>query len=323
MKNRKLLSLVTLFATLLLVAALLSSCGAPSSADEYVGGNRGDSKEQESSNDAAAPSVPGLSTDTTATPLPNMEGKQGTKVIKTFHLNAETTEFDNAIAALHTLIAQHGGYVEKSSTNNQSLSGHSQGYRRHANYTLRIPAENAETFVASIGSTLHLTSNESTVQDVSETYYSIEARLQELRVERDSLLEILESPAVTKDYQMWLTVKQRLSEVTQQIAVYQGQLNGYDSKVAYSTVNLSVSEVLVYSAVSENNSFGARLSAAFEGGWNGFVEGAQEFAILLAEGLPVLVLIAILVTLPLVITFTVLKKQKKKQEMTAQTKKDQ
>jgi len=322
MKNRKILSLVALFATLLLVAALLSSCGA-SSADGYAGEDVGGTKNDQFSNESETPSAPGLSTNTTVTPLPNMDGKQGTKVIKTFHLSAETTEFDNAIAALHTLIAEHGGYVEKSSTNNQSLSGHSQSYRRYASYTLRIPAENAETFVASIGSTLHLTANESTVQDVSETYYSIEARLQELRVERDSLLEILESPEVTKDYQMWLTVKQRLSEVTQQIAVYQGQLNNYDSKVAYSTVNLNVSEVLVYSAVSENNSFGARLSAAFSDGWNGFVEGAQEFAILLAEGLPVLVLIAILVTLPLVITFTVLKKQKKKQEMTTQTKKDQ
>lgn len=318
MKHRKLLALAAILMMLILCASLLSSCSSPAT-DSYAGSA---GKNDAYANEEATP-VPGISTDATNAPLVNMEGKQGTKIIKTFRLRAETTEFDNAISALHTLIANNGGYVEASSTANQSLSGYSQLYSRHATYTLRIPAENAEAFVASIGSTLHLTSNESTVQDVSETYYSIEARLQELRVERDSLLEVLESPEVTKDYQMWLTVKARLSEVTQQIAVYQGQLNGYDSKVAYSTVHLDLSEVINYSAVSEDNSFGARLSAAFSDGWNNFVKGAQNFVILLAEGLPVLVLIAILVTLPLVITFTVLKRQKKKHTLPQQAKKDQ
>ncbi|MBQ8432520.1 MAG: DUF4349 domain-containing protein [Clostridia bacterium] len=214
------------------------------------------------------------------------------KVIKTFDISTETKEFDAALEALNALIAEKGGYVESASMNNQSLNYSSATYTRYASFTIRVPAEYADAFVGSMGEMFNITSNRSYVEDVSETYYSIEARLEELKVERDSLLDILNDTATKKDYNFWLTVKQRLSEVTQQIAVYQGQLNRYDGKIAFSTINLSVREVLTYSAVSQNNRFGSRLGAAFKEGWNDFVIGLQDFAIWLAEALPTLVLLA-------------------------------
>ena len=65
-----------------------------------------------------------------------------------------------------------------------------------------------------------------------------------------------------------------------------------EGKIAFSTVNLSVREVLTFSAVTQNNRFGSRLGAAFKEGWNDFVIGLQDFAIWLAEALPTLVLLA-------------------------------
>ncbi len=214
------------------------------------------------------------------------------KVIKTFDISTETKAFDEALDALEALVAEKGGYVESATMNNQSLNYSSANYTRYASFTIRIPAEHADAFVGSMGDLLNITSNRSYVEDVSETYYSIEARLEELKVERDALLDILNDTATKKDYNFWLTVKQRLSEVTQQIAVYQGQLNRYDGKIAFSTVNLSVREVLTFSAVTQSNRFGSRLGAAFKEGWNDFVIGLQDFAIWLAEALPTLVLLA-------------------------------
>jgi hypothetical protein len=213
------------------------------------------------------------------------------KIIKTFEISAETKYYSEAINSLNALIEQHGGYVESSSSSDKSLNNTSNAYTRHASYTIRIPAQEADAFVGSMGELLNVTNSRSTVEDVSETYYSIEARLEELLAERDSLIDILDAEETKKDYQLWLTVSQRLSDVRQQIAVYQGQLNRYDSRVAYSTVNLSINEVIAYSATGEDNSFGSRLKAAFSDGWNGFVIGLGNFAVWLAEALPTLLLL--------------------------------
>jgi hypothetical protein len=241
-----------------------------------------------------------------------MTGKTGTKVIKTFDLSAETTDFDASLAEIATMLTTHGGYVESASVNDQSLQSNNSNYRRLASYTLRIPAEHADAFVASLGSGLHLTSQRAFVEDVSETYYSIEATLRELEIERDSLLDIINAPETKKDYNLWLTVQSRLSTVKQQIAVYQGQINRYDSKIAYSTVNLTVREVLSLSAISEGNSFGARLSAAFKDGWNGFVEGLASFTLWLAEALPTLCLLSLVAFLILLAVRTLRRRAKAK-----------
>ena len=70
----------------------------------------------------------------------------------------------------------------------------------------------------------------------------------------------------------------------------------YDNQVAYSIVDLTINEVINYTAISESNSFGSRLGTAFKDGWNGFVEGLQDFTIGLAEALPTLILLALIGT---------------------------
>ena len=212
------------------------------------------------------------------------------KIIKTYNLVAQTKEFDKAIGELETLAAECGGYVESSSIFNKSLE-YSDNYSRRASYTFRIPAEQADAFVSSTGTLLHLTSNTSKVEDVSETYYTLEAMLEELYAERDSLLKMMESLDSKSDYNFWLTLQQRLSEVKQKIAVYQAQLNNYDSRVAYSTVTLELREVLTYSSQAQSNSFGARMGAAFKESWSNFWLGCQEFAIFLVRALPTLLVL--------------------------------
>lgn len=310
MKTLKKTSIFSVCLILLLCLAMFVSCGSKEAATDSFGSSFDVDKGENMSGSAMPPSEPGISNP--SLPLPDMTDKAGTKVIKTFSLSAETTEFDTAITALGTLLSEHGGYVESSNTSNQSLSGKNQTYSRRANYTLRIPAEQAEAFVSALGDTLHVTSNSSSVEDISETYYSIEARLEELQVERDSLLEILNASDTKKDYNLWLTVKQRLSEVTQQIAVYQGQLNRYDSKVAYSTVSLSITEVVNYSTTVEDNSFGSRMSAAFSDGWTGFVEGLQNFVVFLAENFPVVIIFLLIAVSACVVPVTIVKKQRAK-----------
>ena len=212
------------------------------------------------------------------------------KIIKTYELTAETKEFDATVAALDALVAEYGGYVESNSVTNRNYNSK---VARYASYKFRVPAENAEAFVGSIGNTLNVTRQYSNAQDISESYYSIEATLEELRIERDSLLNMMQSLDTQKDYNFWLTIQTRLSEVRQQIARYQAQLNNYDSRVEYSTVSLTVNEVVNYTP-AEEEPFGTRIANAFTTGLEEFAEFSVDFAVWFAEALPFIVLFVII-----------------------------
>ncbi len=295
MKKHRIIRILAVWLAVLSLCITLASCSASK--------DMADMEYNESAK--LEPSTPGFGD--TVTPSTSDLSAEQRKIIKTYHVQAETKDFDAAITSLHEMVAGVGGYVEKASTTNKSLNNSSGSFARYANYTVRIPAENADAFVGSLGTLFNVTSNDSQVEDISETYYGIEARLEELRVERDSLLDILDQTETKQDYDLWLTVKQRLSEVTQQIAVYQGQINRYDSKVAYSTVTLSIREVLTFSETG-GNSFGSRLGAALRNGWSDFFSFLQDFTIWLAGAMPFLILLAI----PVPIVILIIRRIKKR-----------
>ena len=274
---------------LLTLCAGLASCSSKSEMSADLGyGNVEPSEKSPMASDSVGNGFQSSLGESTTSNTPTETDR---KIIKTFNIDAETTEFETAIDALNALITEYGAYVEKASQQDNSLRNQGR-YARNASYTVRVPAEQAESFVSALGGHFNVTSQNVSVKDISESYYSIEASLAELIVERDSLLDILALPATEKDYNLWLTVHQRLTEVKQQIAVYQGSLNRYDSQVAYSTVYLSVSEVINYTVMSEGNGFGARLGTAFRKGWANFLDGLQDFSLWFAEALPTLILLA-------------------------------
>ncbi len=236
------------------------------------------------------------------------------KIIKTYDLNAETKEFDATVQSLDALVAEYGGYVESNSISNRNYNSK---MARYASYKFRIPAENADAFVGSIGNTLNVTRSNSYVDDISESYYSIEATLKELQTERDSLLNMMASLDNQKDYNFWLTIQTRLSEVRQQIARYQAQLNNYDSRVEYSTVSLSINEVVEYTP-AEEESFGKRLANAFTDGWNDFCEFIVDFAIWFAAALPFLILFAV-VLVPVILIIRRARAKRKAKKLAAKS----
>ncbi len=233
------------------------------------------------------------------------------KIIKTYELNAETKEFDATVASISALVAEHGGYVESNSISNRNYN---TKVARYASYKFRIPAESADAFVGSIGNTLNITRSNSYVEDVSESYYSIEATLEELQTERDSLLAMMESLDTQKDYSFWLTLQTRISDIRQQIARLQAQLNNYDSRVEYSTVSLYVNEVVEYTPAEEEG-FWAKLGGAFVNGWTAFGSFMQGFMIVIVTIFPFLILPGAVVAIIIVSVHR--KRAKKKAQKTA------
>ena len=277
MKNKTFRILLVILA----LATVLSFASCAASKDSAIGNLNNSAPE-------AAPEIGMTNDKLTSSDLPADAVER--KIIKTYDLTAETKEFDATVQGLDALVAEFGGYVESNSISNRNYNSK---MARYASYKFRIPADKAEEFVGSIGNTLNVTRQNSNAQDVSESYYSIEATMQELQTERDSLLNMMASLDNQKDYNFWLTVQTRLSEVRQQIARLQAQLNNYDSRVEYSTVSLYINEVVNYTP-AEEQPFGTRIANAFSAGLKEFAEFSVDFAIWFAEALPFIVLLVII-----------------------------
>jgi hypothetical protein len=228
------------------------------------------------------------------------------KIIRTVKLHAESQHFEEATALIQQTVSELGGYVGSSTVQGAGISPKA-GRSRYAEYTLRIPAEKLDAFLSTVGNTLHVTSTESTAEDVTNEYYDMEARLSVLEAERKVLEKMLsESTNVSN----MITLEQRLYDVIGEIESYQSALRVYDNKVSYSTVTLHLNEVVELTV--EEEGFGARIKRALSETWENLAKGGQDCLISLIYGLPVLIALAVIGGTVCVVILTTAKRRKKR-----------
>lgn len=108
-----------------------------------------------------------------------------------------------------------------------------------------------------------------------------------------------------------LTLQKRLSETEQDIASLEARLRSYDNRVTYSTVTLTMREVIEFTP-TEAPTFADRISKAFTSSWESFAEFWQDFAVFFVSALPTLCVIAIIAVTVIVIVVASAKKRKNK-----------
>jgi hypothetical protein len=312
MKNIKKTWIAAFFVLLLVSSALFASCSAQDlSANEALGSTEkaeSNALGSDSSKDEmlSAPAMPNADKEST-------DSSYEAKIIRTFVLNAETKEYDGTIDALYDAIALHGGYVSSSKVSGKSYNQYGEKYNREATLVIRIPAEKADEFIQSLDGSMNVTSSSSAEQDVSNSYYSITARMETLNAERQSLLAMMGSINNATDYDFWYTLQKRISEIEQQLAEYQAQIDLYDNKVSYSTITLTLFEVIEYTPKTvEQPSFFERIGKAFSESWKAFAEFCKDFAVFTVAALPTLIVLAVLGIAALIIVRAIVKKKKAK-----------
>lgn len=305
MKSKYLKRFLCIGLCLLVLLGSLASCKAKNDA-EMAPGEMMDSITESSKGEAGASGKPSLGE--VSDSLEGQEKEDPVKIIRTVNLYAETQRFDEAVAQIQATVSELGGYVGSSTVQGSGLNPRS-GRSRYAEYTLRIPAERLDAFLSTVGNTLHVTSTESTAEDVTNEYYDMEARLSVLEAERQVLEKMLSE---TTSVSNMISLEERLYDVISEIESYRSALRVYDNKVSYSTVTLHLSEVLELTVVEE--SFGSRVKKALRESWDNLVEGAQDFLITMIYALPVLLVLAIVVGVILGVVFGCLRKSRRKKK---------
>jgi hypothetical protein len=233
------------------------------------------------------------------------DGQMSQKIIRTVYMDAQTKEFERAISSIREALNTAGGFEESFSSNNRSY-GSTGYYSRTATMKLRIPAEKLDAFLGEIGGMLHVTSQRANVQNVTAEYYDIEARLNVLESERAVYESMLQKATSTSEM---LSIRDRLYNVIEEIEAYKTRLRVLESQIAYSTVHLTLSEVVEYSKITEQDaSFGDRVYDAFWAGWYNFVDNTEDFTVWFVRNVTT---IAILAIIGLLILWIVLANNKK------------
>ena len=102
------------------------------------------------------------------------------------------------------------------------------------------------------------------------------------------LLELLSQAETMSDL---LEVEARLTDVRYELESVTSRLNVLKNQVSYSTVNLSIDEVVEYTPVEEET-FWQRISGGFMDSLKGIGDGVVEVTVFVLANLPYLVLLA-------------------------------
>ncbi|WP_298031427.1 DUF4349 domain-containing protein [uncultured Dysosmobacter sp.] len=239
------------------------------------------------------------------------EALQGRKLICTAQLELETTEFDQASVRLAELTEEYGGWFESSSVGGRG-SGHCW-----ANYTVRVPVARYQAFLNQIGELCHETWRSTEQQDITESYYDTQGRLETQKIKLERLQELLRKAEAMEDI---ITIESAISETEWMIDDLSGTMRHYDSLVDYATITVSLQEVYKLSNVEEvPDSFGSRIGAAFRNGCSAFADGMENLAVALAYGWMWVLLAAAAV----VLVVRILRKRRKKAGKPSAEKRDE
>lgn len=213
------------------------------------------------------------------------------KLIQTAWMELESRDYAQALAALEQMVTDCGGYIESRSEQGGSL--YSSRYNaRYASITARIPADKLEMAMGAAGELCNVVSRSTDVADVTESYADTEARLKTLRLQEERLLEILSKATELSDV---LELESRLSDVRYQIESYEATLRNYDSRVSYSTLHITLQEVVEYSIINDPpQTLGQRLSDGFADSMRLVKNSAENALVWLVTYLPLVLLWAVI-----------------------------
>ena len=211
------------------------------------------------------------------------------KLIKNANLSIETQTFPDCIDALTAQIRKYGGYIE-----NSSVYGNEEYERRSADYTIRIPEEQYESFLAGVVTVGSVVSRTESVEDVTLQYTDVESRIRSLETEYNTLLTILEKCDNVSDV---IEVQNRITDVTYELDSYKSRLRTYDNLISYCTVYVNVNEVRTYTEPTENITLWQRITRDIRDNYADLGDGMIDFFIWLVSALPILLAIAVVVLL--------------------------
>ncbi|MBQ7265544.1 MAG: DUF4349 domain-containing protein [Firmicutes bacterium] len=216
-------------------------------------------------------------------------------------LSVETLDFDTSYSAVKKLLDENKAFIE-----NDSLSA---AYPTKRIYTarIRIPSENYDKFMSSAGNIGDVISQSSNAVNVSQEY-SENAKALEIYEAKEK--RYIEQIASAQSEETVIQLEDRLTELQVNIARIKTRMSQLKTNVAYSTVDLTLSEVAKIQE-KEKPGFGSRMKKVIKDSCTLFLNFCENVLVVFLYFLPYAVVI-LAVALIAVLFIKIGKKRKNK-----------
>lgn len=156
------------------------------------------------------------------------------RIIKTGSVDMSSHDVNATAAAVASLAEARGGFVQSSSTSDDAVG------KTSAFITIRVPVNVFEETISDIKALgVHIYSESSTGEDVTEQYTDVNARLAAAKAQEEQYLVILKDAKSVGDV---LAVQEHLAQVRSDIESLQGQITYLANRTNLATINVTISE---------------------------------------------------------------------------------
>lgn len=240
----------------------------------------------------------------------NMQNDINPKLIITADVQMECLDYDSTVNEIQKYTVQNNGYISNSSVEGESIRSDGIQRQRQARLTLRIPKGNHEAFLAGLKKFGQVTMQNIGTEDITTQYVDTQSRIKSFKIQEERLLELYKKADIIADI---ITIEDKLRDVRQQIESLTSQIKIWDSRVDYSTINITVVEVKRFSDVmTTKESLFSKIKTNVKSAlWT--LRAITEFTILMLAFLsPFIIMILILFLIFLFVKKVILKKLKSK-----------
>lgn len=268
--------------TILLVLAVIVGCSSHKNDASYAPDERYYTTEEQPGaavSDYNGGNGPVYSGETRETTKNNGSGE---KMVYTSNIVLETKKYDDLLKEVTQLVTQYQGFNEYIRENTGSY--------RTCSMTVRIPSASFDAFLDALrnssGSVADLSIN---IDNITRQYNDAVLRIKTLETQYERLLDLLKKADNLEDI---ILLEDRISEVEYELETYNNYVNDMDADVAYSTISISIREVVIYT--DAKTSYLQRLTEAVKGSLKNFAEWAGDFVIDVIYALPGLLAAAVI-----------------------------
>lgn len=243
MRRRTRILLAVTLSLLVLTAGCSASSDSGGSADHgdgaeataAAGASSGGSGDSSGSGASGGSGADAAKTGQTATASTSQVAAQQS-LIKTGEVHLRVDDYESARANLTAAVEAQGGYVSDSE---QNVLGEENRTWTRGSIVFRVPKDNYDAFLQRVRAEGSVEYENTETVDVTDQVVDLQARLDNLRSERDRLRELYQRANETDDV---LAVQERLAETQGEIERLEAQLRSLQNRVAYSTLTVNLTE---------------------------------------------------------------------------------
>lgn len=265
-------------ASLLLVVLVLAAGCSGAAVDGGGGSEFGASADEASTSGEAVRESESVESDDGGDGLARAQRRE---LVQTATVAVRVEDYGRARESLRRTARQQGGFVGDATSRRHAASG---GNYTTGTVTYRVPADEFESFLATVNETGTVVRSERSTEDVTDRVVDLEARLDSLRTQRDRLRELYDDANDTSEV---LAVERRLSDVQTEIERVEATRATLERRVAFSTVTVELREPRP-NAPPAGAWYDTPLVEAFLASVDGVVVAVRAVAVVGAYALPYL-----------------------------------